>query len=576
MYQVLYRKWRPKTFEDVSGQEHITTTLVNELKSGRINHAYLFTGSRGTGKTTCAKILAKAVNCLSPENGNPCGKCENCIAAEDGSFQDIVEMDAASNRRIDDIRNVIDSAVFTPAKGKYKVYIIDEVHMLTPEAFNALLKTLEEPPSHVIFILATTEVHKLPTTIISRCQRFDFHRINPQVIKDRLKYVVEQEGCSITDDAALLIAAVADGALRDALSLTDRCIGLGSGEITLPVVREAAGLSGRGYIYEMASFCINKSCGEALELIAKLYGESKDMARLCEELTAHFRNLMLLKSLKKPEDILVVGSDELEVLKSHAERISLSEIVYIMDVFSLAFEKMNRGADSRTEIETAVVKLCSPQMDVTNDALLSRVGSLERTVNRIMNMIANGTVSIQKEDDDDTAEKSANNSYDMTDKSDNKEKAVTDDSVKSEKTEKSVVNQPSETSNAVKEPIKKRGTVDVDEIYRNAKPFPNWKEVVDNLRKYSKTISSAFDGTKAYVSGRYILIDSPSDIPFQLLKQSSQREKIREAVLEITGATYSLGPYRPPERKIQEEREDPMEKLTADFKNLGIEVVEED
>ncbi len=566
MYQVLYRKWRPKTFDDVSGQEHITTTLVNELKSGRINHAYLFTGSRGTGKTTCAKILAKAVNCLSPENGNPCGKCENCIAAEDGSFQDIVEMDAASNRRIDDIRSVIDGAVFTPAKGKYKVYIIDEVHMLTQEAFNALLKTLEEPPSHVIFILATTEVHKLPATIISRCQRFDFHRINSHVIKDRLKYVVEQEGCSITDDAALLIAAIADGALRDALSLTDRCIGLGGGEITLSVVREAAGLSGRGYVYDMASSCINKNCGEALELIAKLYGESKDMARLCEELTEHFRNLMLLKSVKNPDDILVVGRDELEVLKSHAERISLSEIVHIMDVLGSAFERMNRGADSRTEIETAVVKLCSPQLDVTEDAVLSRIGALERTVNRLMNMISSGTLTVQKDDN-------LNKNGETSNKAETSENTA--EFKDTENLENAVSNQAEDPQNSSREPQRKRGAVDVDEIYRNAKPFPNWKEVVENLRKYSKTISAAFDGTKAYVSGRYILIDSPSDIPFQLLKQSSQREKIREAVLEITGATYSLGPYRPPEKKIREEKEDPMEKLTENFKSLGIEVTEE-
>ena len=566
MYQVLYRKWRPKTFDDVSGQEHITTTLVNELKSGRINHAYLFTGSRGTGKTTCAKILAKAVNCLSPENGNPCGKCENCIAAEDGSFQDIVEMDAASNRRIDDIRSVIDGAVFTPAKGKYKVYIIDEVHMLTQEAFNALLKTLEEPPSHVIFILATTEVHKLPATIISRCQRFDFHRINPHVIKDRLKYVVEQEGCSITDDAALLIAAIADGALRDALSLTDRCIGLSGGEITLSVVREAAGLSGRGYVYDMASSCINKNCGEALELIAKLYGESKDMARLCEELTEHFRNLMLLKSVKNPDDILVVGRDELEVLKSHAERISLSEIIHIMDVLGSAFERMNRGADSRTEMETAVVKLCSPQLDVTEDAVLSRIGALERTVNRLMNMISSGTLTVQKDDN-------LNKNGETSNKAETSENTAEFNDT--ENSENTVSNQAEDPQNSSREPQRKRGAVDVDEIYRNAKPFPNWKEVVENLRKYSKTISAAFDGTKAYVSGRYILIDSPSDIPFQLLKQSSQREKIREAVLEITGATYSLGPYRPPEKKIREEKEDPIEKLTENFKSLGIEVTEE-
>ena len=228
MYRVLYRKWRPQTFDDVSGQVHITTTLKNELIAGRLNHAYLFTGSRGTGKTTCAKILAKAVNCLDVHNGNPCGKCEVCRGIDDGSILDVVEMDAASNRNIDDIRQIIDEVQFKPAKCKYRVYIIDEVHMLTTQAFNALLKTLEEPPEHVIFILATTEVHKLPQTILSRCQKFEFHRIPPRAIADRLLFVAQQEEVTLSDSAAMLIASVADGALRDGLSLLDRCIAISS------------------------------------------------------------------------------------------------------------------------------------------------------------------------------------------------------------------------------------------------------------------------------------------------------------------------------------------------------------
>ena len=238
MYQVLYRKWRPETFADVVGQPHVTVTLKNELKSGRINHAYLFTGSRGTGKTTCAKILAKAVNCLDLQDGNPCGKCENCIDFQEGNLLDVVEMDAASNRGIDDIRELIEESSFSPSKGKYRVYIIDEVHMLTDAAFNALLKTLEEPPAHVIFILATTEVHMLPQTILSRCQRFDFHRISPEDITKRLKYVAEQENVTITDDACHLTAVIADGAMRDSLSIMDRCIGI-SKNIDAEVVRQA-------------------------------------------------------------------------------------------------------------------------------------------------------------------------------------------------------------------------------------------------------------------------------------------------------------------------------------------------
>ncbi|MGN0461150.1 MAG: DNA polymerase III subunit gamma/tau, partial [Ruminococcus sp.] len=241
MYQVLYRKWRPEKFSDVYGQPQVTKTLKNEIKNGRINHAYLFTGSRGTGKTTCAKILAKAVNCHDSHEGEPCGKCQNCVDFQEGNLLDVVEMDAASNRGIEDIRVLIEESAFSPSKGKYRVYIIDEVHMLTEPAFNALLKTLEEPPAHVVFILATTEVHKLPQTILSRCQRFDFHRIAPEDIAERLMYVAQQENVTITKEAALLTAVIADGAMRDSLSIMDRCIGI-SRDIDADVVRQAAGL----------------------------------------------------------------------------------------------------------------------------------------------------------------------------------------------------------------------------------------------------------------------------------------------------------------------------------------------
>ena len=273
MYQVLYRKYRPSTFEDVVGQPQVTVTLKNELKSGRVNHAYLFTGSRGTGKTTCAKILSKAVNCLNLTDSNPCGECENCKGIDSGEILDVVEMDAASNRKIDDIRSIIDEVAFTPARAKYRVYIIDEVHMLTTEAFNALLKTLEEPPKHVIFILATTEVHKLPATITSRCQRFDFHRIAPKDIAYRLSVIAKAENITLTDEAALLISVIADGAVRDAISLLDRCIGIANGEVTADIVRDAAGLASKSYLFELCTCTINKNPAKALSIIDKLYGE---------------------------------------------------------------------------------------------------------------------------------------------------------------------------------------------------------------------------------------------------------------------------------------------------------------
>ncbi|MBR2715622.1 MAG: DNA polymerase III subunit gamma/tau, partial [Ruminococcus sp.] len=380
MYQVLYRKYRPQTFEDVVGQPQVTVTLKNELKSGRINHAYLFTGSRGTGKTTCAKILSKAVNCLNLIDSNPCGECESCRAIDSGEVLDIVEMDAASNRRIDDIRDIIDEVAFTPAKAKYRVYIIDEVHMLTTEAFNALLKTLEEPPKHVIFILATTEVHKLPATITSRCQRFDFHRIAPKDIAFRLQTIAKSEGFTLTDEAAQLIAVIADGALRDAISLLDRSIGIAENEVTAEIVRNAAGLANKNYLFEMCTCTINKNPAKALSIIDRLYAESKDIPRLCDELISHFRSLMMIKTISDPREILAFSDKEFEAAVSQCDYMSLADIVYSMDVLSRSFERMNKGANNRTEFEMAIVKLCSPQLDATTEALTARVASLEKAV----------------------------------------------------------------------------------------------------------------------------------------------------------------------------------------------------
>lgn len=290
-------------------------------------------------------------------------------------------MDAASNRKIDDIRQIIDEVQFKPAKCKYRVYIIDEVHMLTTEAFNALLKTLEEPPEHVIFILATTEVHKLPQTILSRCQRFDFHRIPPRAIADRLLYVANQEGVTLSDSAAMLAASVADGALRDALSLLDRCIAISSG-IDEDVVRSAAGLARKTYLFELSNCVINKNTAKALEIVDRLYGESKDMARLCDELLSHFRTLMLIKSVKNPRDIVIMADDEFEQAQTQSDYLSLADIVYYMDVLSKAYQNMGRGTGDRTELEMAVVKLSSAELDGTIEALTARVTALEKAVKK--------------------------------------------------------------------------------------------------------------------------------------------------------------------------------------------------
>lgn len=559
MYRVLYRKWRPAVFTDVSGQEHITSTLQNEVSSGRLNHAYLFTGSRGTGKTTCAKILAKAVNCLNPQNGNPCGECEICKGIDDGSILDIVEMDAASNRKIDDIRQIIDEVQFKPAKCKYRVYIVDEVHMLTTEAFNALLKTLEEPPEHVIFILATTEVHKLPQTIRSRCQRFDFHRIPPKAIADRVEYVVSQENAEITESAALMLASVADGALRDALSLLDSCLAVSS-HIDEEVVRNAAGLVSQTYLFELATAIINKNPTKSLEIIDRLYSESKDMARLCDELVEHFRALMLIKTIKNPKDILIMSDDEFEQAVTQSDYLSLADIVFYMDVLSRAYQRMGRGTGDRTELEMALVKLSATELDGTVEALTARVTALEKAVKRgiTVNYAQPAQQSVQAE-----AAQSASVPNTQTE--------VEEPFAKPEpEHKKAPVAKPAPEV----KPVAQRASVNLDELYDNAVPFARWVEVVDSLKSVSRSIAAAFAGSTAYESGNYLLIDTNNELAFDLLRQNGRRAEIKQTLLELTGKNYSLGPYkRSTPKKV--EKTDPLNSLVQSLEGSGVEITQE-
>ena len=580
MYRVLYRKWRPQTFDDVSGQEHITTTLKNEVIAGRLNHAYLFTGSRGTGKTTFAKILAKAVNCLDIHNGNPCGECEVCRGIDDGSILDVVEMDAASNRNIDDIRQIIDEVQFKPAKCKYRVYIIDEVHMLTTQAFNALLKTLEEPPEHVIFILATTEVHKLPQTILSRCQKFEFHRIPPRAIADRLLFVAQQEDVELSDSAAMLIASVADGALRDGLSLLDRCIAISS-DIDEEVVRNAAGLARKTYLYELAACVINKNTAKSLEIIDRLYGESKDMARLCDELIAHFRALMLIKSVRNPRDILVMSENEFEESQTQSDYLSLADIVYYMDVLSRAYQRMGKGTGDRTELEMAMVKLASSELDGTTEALTQRICALEKAVKKGIT-VNYAPVSENVEENPRMSESESAPAQEIK-----VELADTMPVIESE--HESALKQNIAETEFIQEHEKPKAPVakpapapvskpaktpaNLDEIYKNAKPFPEWVDVVSNMKPISRAIAAAFSGSAAYVSGNYLLIDTSNEMAFELLKNGTRREEIRKIILETTGRVYKLGPYKRAEEKKKET--DPLDVLKNGLEGTGIKITEE-
>lgn len=603
-YQVLYRKYRPKSFDDVYGQDHVTQTLRNELRLNRVHHAYLFTGSRGTGKTTCAKILSKAVNCLDIRDGDPCGECANCRGIDSGEILDVVEMDAASNRGIDDIRAIIDEVAFAPARAKYRVYIIDEVHMLSRDAWNALLKTLEEPPAHVVFILATTEVNKIPETILSRCQRFDFHRISPADISERLHEIAAKESVSLTDEAALLIAVIADGAMRDAISLLDRCIGI-STNVDADVVRSAAGLAAQGHLFEIVNCTINKNVTRALEIVDSLYKDSKDMGSLCEELQSHFRSLMLIKTVSKPRELVVMSDREFDAAVAEADYLSLPDILFAMDVLGRARAAMRESVSPRTELEMALVKLCAPELDKTDEALFARVTALEKALRLLQ---SNGVPVAQpsapapelpKPTVEHKAEEKKPEPVQETtpadpepvkgtapEKPEPEQKATPEKPQPAETPAQQPISAPVTDTKPVAQPPAapaakpehkapaRRQNVDMDELYRNAKPFELWPDVVANLRNYSRAISAAFEDTNAYVSGDYLLIETNHEIAFELLKKSAQREEIRKAVQEVTGKVYKLGPYKQPEEKKQS-KDEVLDDFIDKLKSSGVNVTED-
>ena len=368
MYRALYRKWRPQRFEDVVAQRGIVTALRNQIATGRVGHAYLFTGVRGTGKTSCAKIFAKAVNCLHPQNGDPCGECEICRGIDNGSILDVVEMDAASNNGVDDIRDLRDETAYTPSACHYKVYIIDEVHMLSTAAFNALLKTLEEPPAHVIFILATTEIQKVPATILSRCQRYDFTRIGPEDIAQRVEYIAGQEGLELSGEGAELISSLADGAMRDALSILDTCAGVTT-KIDADVVRRMAGVTDRSYLFHISDALEAQDAAAALAQLAQLRQQSVDVKRLTEELIAHYRALMLAALPGGQALLSGVSPEEEKRYLEKGPRMGQREAIRAIRALGNALEHMTRGSDQRIELELALFSLSEPPQQVAAQAV---------------------------------------------------------------------------------------------------------------------------------------------------------------------------------------------------------------
>ncbi len=494
MYQALYRKYRPSTFEDVISQPHITTTLKNQIVSGKTAHAYLFTGSRGTGKTTCARIFAKALNCENPRNGSPCGECSVCRDADNFALSDIIEIDAASNGSVNDARELREAAEYTPERCKYKVYIIDEVHMLSKEAFNALLKVIEEPPAHVKFIMATTELHKVLATILSRCQRFDFRRIRTEDISERLHTVAEQEGIVIDNDAADLIAKVADGGMRDALSILDRCIAF-SENVTADVVSEAAGIAGRDYLFSVCEAVADKNAAAALDVVSELYSRSKDMRQLCEELAAQMRNVMIAISTPDRMNSIVCLPSELDTIKRIASKMTLDDVLGHLECLSSCSERMVRSMSKRIDMEMCLIRMCSSikpkAAEISADSdiireLRAKISSLEEQLRSGASVSAAPQKPVQR-------------------------------TPKEQVTDMSAVN---------------KGGTQVSYIER-------WADVIEELKNTCPAVAPALNGTYGYEAGSKLLINSKDKLVSILARSADNKEKMLAAVRQVTGKQLS-------------------------------------
>ena len=380
MHKALYRVYRPKTFGDVVGQEHIVKTLKNQIKNNNIGHAYLFSGTRGTGKTSTAKIFARAVNCLNPINEEPCNECEICIDTLNDNIMDIVEIDAASNNSVDDIRELRESVKYTPSKAKYKVYIIDEVHMLSQGAFNALLKTLEEPPSYVIFILATTEPHKIPATILSRCQRFDFKRVSSKDIASRMSYICKKENIEAEEKALSLIARNSQGALRDALSILDQCMSFGNEKIEYNDVIELLGTVNIDELFELSQSIIDENTKKSLEILNEFIIWGKDIRNLINDLIDHFRNLMVCKVSKDLDEIISLPEESIERLKEQSQNVNINDLIRILNILSETQDSMKSSSNTRILAEVTIMKIAQPMFDESKEALIKRIENLEEKI----------------------------------------------------------------------------------------------------------------------------------------------------------------------------------------------------
>ena len=613
MYRALYRKWRPQRFEDVVGQRAIVTALKNQITAGRVGHAYLFTGVRGTGKTTCAKIFAKAVNCLHPEGGDPCGECEICKGIDNGSLLDVVEMDAASNNGVDDIRDLRDETAYTPSACQYKVYIIDEVHMLSTAAFNALLKTLEEPPAHVIFILATTEIQKVPATILSRCQRYDFTRIGPEDIARRVEYIAGEEKLELTSDGAELIARLADGALRDALSILDTCAGV-TAKIDADVVRRMAGVTDRSYLFHISDALEAQDAAAALAQLAQLRQQSVDVKRLTEELIAHYRALMLA-ALPGGQALLSGVSPEEEALYlQKGPEMGQREAIRAIRTLGTALEHMTRGSDQRIELELALFSLSEPPQQlqaVTVQPAPARTAQPEAprpfasavqpfasapvqpapTATAPQNPAAGAEPAPAVQETappaaPETPPAPADELPPMPEEPPVQQSEAAlpwdepapqapppEQSEPVSQPEQSVPAEPAPPAPVQEHPADPVLTKPRSVAQQGTNPFPYWGQIVQKLEGIDPMLYMYLRKSKAYFDGTRVLIDGGKTFRDFIRVNKDSQKLIKKLIAEISGVPVPIGPYEP---KTAGKTASNAEQSLLALEKLGLEVSIED
>ena len=598
MYLALYRKYRPARFADVAGQQAITETLRRQVAEGKTAHSYLFTGSRGTGKTTCAKILAKAVNCPNAKDGEPCLECDICKGIDNGTLLDVVEMDAASNNGVDQVRLLKEEAVYTPAQSRYRVYIIDEVHMMSVAAFNALLKIMEEPPAHVKFILATTEVHKVPATILSRCQRFDFKRIKPEDIAGRLSYIAGQEQAVLDSDAAFLLAKLADGGMRDAVSMLDQCLTVDS-HVTTQLVTEITGITGSDYLFSITGQILAGDKGGLLKQVDALYRSSKDLTRFLMELVQHLRSLMLLKADPGCDSLLVCSAQELEQYRAQAAQTSLPFLLRGITVLQQALDSMATSPDKKLWVEMALLKLSDAKLEDSGQALLQRLDALERQVAQLAQTGIKVTAAPEMTAAPaDTTPSPAPEPASEKPKPDTPEVSPEpkQEEIPSPPVEQAIQAQPPvdplpeeppapaappefvpppEDSGEIPPPSHQAETPKPEPAAKaQPKLLESWGQVLEEISKINPPLFGVLSGSIAHdVGGGRLVVDSPYEMFSAMIKKDNYLSSLQKALLEVTGNKYRILTKKKKKAAAQENR---LEQLEQRAKQLQIPIIHPD